>query len=189
MHTQFFTGTGDAGESRFGQKRVPKDDALFDALGALDAVNALTGWCVAEARRAKEVTPRIAEVFAYVRELQEMIFVAQAEVASVGLDMGNSQKITAEKIERLEVIITKADEEVHAITTFIVPGESELESRLDIARVRVRDAERALVRFSRVQPLPADLLRFINRLSSVYFALARFSNALIGAQEKHPTYQ
>ncbi len=189
MNTKFFTGAGDAGESRFGQKRMPKDEALFDALGSLDAVNALTGWCVVEAKRAKEIAPRIAEIVAYVRELQEMIFVAQAEVASVGLDMGSSQKITSEKIERLEEIIKKADSEVHAIDKFVIPGESELESRLDITRVRVRDAERALVRFSRVRTLPADLLRFVNRLSSVYFALARFSNALLGAKEKNPSYE
>lgn len=189
MNTKFFTGAGDAGESQFEQKRMPKDDALFDALGSLDAVNALTGWCAVEANRAKDAAPRIAEIVAYVRELQEMIFVAQAEVASIGLDTGSSQKITMEKTERLEEIIKKTDSEVHTIDKFVVPGESELESRLDIARVRVRDAERALVQFSRVRPLPADLLRFVNRLSSVYFALARFSNALIGAKEKNPAYK
>ncbi|MEK7089473.1 MAG: ATP:cob(I)alamin adenosyltransferase [Patescibacteria group bacterium] len=45
MNTKFFTGAGDAGETGFGQKKISKDDALFDVLGGLDAVNAFTGWC------------------------------------------------------------------------------------------------------------------------------------------------
>ncbi len=189
MQTPFFTGAGDEGESQFGQKRIPKDEALFDALGAVDAVNALTGWCVVEARRASAEAPKMNSIVAYLRELQEMLFVAQAEIASIGLDMGSTQKIGTEKIERLEAIIAHADHEVHPVHKFIVPGESELESRLDITRVRARDAERALVRFGRARTLPSDLFRFSNRLSSVYFALARLANATLGLKEKNPSYE
>lgn len=180
---------GDEGVSGFGNKKLPKDDVLFDALGTLDAVNALTGWCAVEAGRVKEEAPRILEIETYLREMQEMIFIAQAEVASIGLDSGRSREITQEKIERLEEIIKKVDSEIPPIEKFIVPGATELESRLDIARVGARNAERALIRFGHTRTLPPELPRFINRLSSVYFALARFANVLLGAKEKNPSYQ
>lgn len=189
MNTKFFTGVGDAGESGFGQKKISKDDVLFGALGALDAVNALSGWSAVEASRLKEATPRIVEIESYLREIQEMLFIAQAEVASIGLDSGRSKEITPEKIERLEEIIQTVDTEVPPIEKFIIPGASELESRLDIARVETRSAERALIRFGRVRVLPPDLFRFMNRLSSTYFALARFANVLLRVSEKNPLYK
>lgn len=188
MNTKFFTGVGDAGESGFGQKKIPKDDVLFDALGGLDAVNACTGWCAVHAHYLKNTTPRIGEIESYLREIQEMLFIVQAEVASIGLDSGRSRVITPEKIERLEEIIKAVDVEISPIEKFIIPGASELEARLDIVRVEARSAERALIRFGRTQLLPPDVLRFMNRLSSTYFALARFTNTLLSVPERNPSY-
>jgi len=189
MNTKFFTGAGDAGESGFGQKKIPKDDALFDVLGSLDAINTFTGWSAVEASRMKNATPRIAEIEIYLRELQEMLFIAQAEIASIGFEIDGLQKITAEKVERLEEIIKKADSEIPPIEKFIIPGATELEARLDIARVETRNAERELIKFGRVHTLSLELLSFMNRLSSVYFALARFANVLLGVEEKNPSYK
>ncbi|MCX6788313.1 MAG: cob(I)yrinic acid a,c-diamide adenosyltransferase [Candidatus Jorgensenbacteria bacterium] len=189
MNTQFFTGVGDTGESQLGQKRISKDNPLFDVLGAFDELNAFSGWCVVEAGKIKKDVPRISEIEENVKELQEMMFIAQAEIASLEVDLGPLQKITLEKIERLNEIIKKVDSELPPITKFIIPGESELGVRLDMARVRARDAERVLVHLGHTKEIQPELLSFANRLSSVYFALARFANFLLGEQEKNPSYK
>lgn len=188
MNTKFFTGAGDVGESGFGQKKILKDDVLFDALGGLDTVNAYTGWCAVEAKRAKGASPRIGEIESHLREIQEMLFIAQAEIASIGFEIASTKKITANNIERLEEIIKKIDGEIPPIEKFIIPGASELEARLDITRTYTRSVERTLVHYGRAYTLSSEMLRFLNRLSSVYFVLARFANKLLAVSEKNPSY-
>lgn len=181
MKTKFFTSKGDKGTSVFGKKKLPKDDALFDVLGDLDELNSWLGFAEAGADK------NIGEIL---KKVQESLFMVQADFAAIGFGFktkGFSEKIGLKTIE-LEKIITDTDKKLPAIKKFILPGGSELAAKLDIARVIARRSERAAVGFSRKKKVPDELLRFLNRLSSLLFALARYANRIKGVKEKNPMY-
>lgn len=182
MKTKFFTGQGDKGQSVFGKKKLPKDDLLFDVLGNLDELNSWTGLCRVAASR---------EINLVLREIQETLFMVQADIAAIGF--GYKTKGFKEKIgwktAELERVIGRVDKKLPAIKKFILPGGSELSARLDVARVIARRAERSAVRFNNnKKKLPPELLQFLNRLSSVFFALARYANRKKGVKEENPRY-
>ena len=182
MNTLFFTRDGDSGKSGFGAKKIKKDDALFDALGALDSVNSLVGWCAVAAN--KKVPKLHRDLFA----IQEIIFIAQAELAGIGFGMKSAQAIDATSIKRLETMILNIDAKLPPLKQFVLPGGSELAARLDIARAAARDAERAVIRFSAKKKCSSEFLMFVNRLSSALFAFARYANFELGVKEKNPSY-
>ena len=59
---------------------------------------------------------------------------------------------------------------------FILPGGSELASRLHIARTVCRRAERAVCRLSEKENVNTIFIQYLNRLSDWLFTLARVSN-------------
>ena len=182
MKTQFFTGRGDKGQSAFGKKKLPKDDVLFDVLGNLDELNSWTGFCRTEAS---------ADIRAILKEIQETLFMVQADVAAAGFNYkaksfaGNIGQKTSE----LEMAIGKIDKKLPTIKKFILPGGSEFSARLDVARVIARRAEHSAVRFNnKKKKLQPELLQYLNRLSSVLFALARYVNYKKKIKEENPKY-
>jgi len=182
MKTKFFTGKGDKGTSAFGKKKLPKDDLLFDVLGNLDELNSWTGFSKVSA--PKEISETLGEI-------QQALFLVQADVAAIGF--AYKAKSFAGKIgvktERLEKTIGGIDRKIPPIKKFILPGGSELSARLDVARVIARRAERAAVRFNnRKKRLPPEILQFLNRLSSAFFALARYANRMKKIKEENPSY-
>ncbi|MGC9603038.1 MAG: cob(I)yrinic acid a,c-diamide adenosyltransferase [Minisyncoccia bacterium] len=181
MKTKFFTGQGDKGQSAFGKKKLPKDNALFDLLGDLDELNSWIGFARVEAKK---------DMGEILKMVQQDLFVIQAEAAVTGFgyEARGFSKIDAGRTRNIERIIEALDKKLPPIRKFILPGGSELSARLDIARVIARRAERAAVRFNRTKKLSPELLQFLNRLSSLFFALARYANRKKGVKEENPKY-
>ena len=57
---------------------------------------------------------------------------------------------------------------------FILPGGTQISAQLHHARVIARCAERRLCTLHRQDPVPQSLLEFINRLSDLFFVMARY---------------
>lgn len=197
MNTQFFTGAGDTGKSKIGKTEISKADFLFDVLGNLDELNSWLGFCKVAAGktyiRLKNFRKDSIEILPILKEIQEMLFIAQAEIAAIGLSAdppagGNSKKITAEKTEFLERIIGEIDSVLPPLKNFVIPGGSELSARLDIARAISRRVEKSAVKYGKEKELSPELLKFLNRLSSALFALARYANFKLGIKEENPNY-
>ncbi len=73
-----------------------------------------------------------------------------------------------EPINYLEsVIYAKRD----AFNGFVYPFDDPQNARINVLRTVVRRAERAIIRVHEAEELPADLLKFINRLSDYVFVL------------------
>ena len=80
-------------------------------------------------------------------------------------------------VARLETWIDDTLTEVDLPSSFIVPGASAGSAAIDLARTMVRDAERRVVALDKVEPLTnKELLRYVNRLSDLLFALARLED-------------
>ena len=172
-----YTGRGDKGDtSLFGSKeRLLKDSAIIEALGTVDELNAAVGLCRAMAKE---------EQFSHaaaLRAVQEDLFVVQAELA------GAPKQMSDERLKRLEKEISEIESLLPPITTFFIPGETVLGAQLDVARTVARRAERRMVA-AELSGDHAALLPYINRLSSLLYALARLASHERGASESAPSY-
>jgi cob(I)alamin adenosyltransferase len=183
--TVFYTGKGDAGKSVMGGSKIAKDDILFDVLGSFDEVNSLIGWCRAEAVGNK----KLGNIAQSLLAVQEGVFMAQAEVGALGMRQKSNVQITKSKTQELEDLIDAIDHKLPPIKNFIIPGASELSARLDIARAAARRAERLLVAYARKHKISPDLTQYMNRLSSILFALARMVNFRLKLKEANPKYK
>jgi cob(I)alamin adenosyltransferase len=85
-------------------------------------------------------------------------------------------RITQAAIDRLERDCDVANEPLPELKSFVLPGGGELASRLHIARAVCRRAEREVLAAATeraVNPLAAV---YLNRLSDLFFILARAAN-------------
>ena len=175
-----FTGKGDKGTTTaFGcdQQRISKSSELPEALGALDELNAFLGFV--KMRAAAE--SRIANA---VRDAQETLFIIQAEVAGADKKVGDSA------VKNIENIVNDIEKEIPPLKGFSVAGGTELSALLDVARTLARRAERRViaVKEMHLRELAPETLAYMNRLSSLLFALARLANHQAGIAEETPHY-
>ena len=182
MKTKFFTGEGDKGESNLGGgKKTKKNSDYAELLGTLDELNSWIG--------IPRAGTKVELVIKSLRKIQGHLFIVQAEIAALGAGVDSEKKITLEKIIELENIIDRVDKEVPPIKSFIISGASRESAELDFARTLARRAERKAVGVADKFHLPPELLRFLNRLSSALFALARYENYKRGIKEEGPDYK
>lgn len=174
-----YTGKGDNGKtSAFGcNQRFSKSSAIAEALGTLDEVNSFLG--------VVKVNKRAVEIAQILAGVQQNLFTVQAEVA------GADKHITEVKVRELEKIINAIEAELPQIKTFFVSGGTELAALLDFSRTLARRAERRVVGVSDegVQKVSKDTLAYLNRLSSLLYALARQVNNKSGIKEEPPKYK
>jgi cob(I)alamin adenosyltransferase len=185
-----FTGKGDDGTTKkfdtpSGQ-RFSKASSVVEALGSLDEVNSYLGLCKVLSRELKmTVKPDAMPFEDLVHELQEGLFIVQAEFA------GAPKSIEEARVLWVENIIGEIEKEMPEIKTFFVSGGSELAARFDYARTLARRAERKAVLAKEKENIKVDknTLAFLNRLSSILYALARLSNHKSGITEQAPGYK
>lgn len=188
MKTQFFTGKGDSGESHYGKTTLKKSSLGADFLGSLDELNSWLGLTKVSAEGGSASGGEAIDVASVLKEAQNSIFIIQAEIASLVFGLAGDKKISEEKTKNMEDVIQKIDELVPPLTKFILPGGSELSARLDVGRTLARKAERLAKKFSEEKELTSELLQYLNRLSSLLFALARYVNHSRGIREDNPSY-
>jgi cob(I)alamin adenosyltransferase len=79
-------------------------------------------------------------------------------------------------VDALEAWIDKYDAETPDITRFILPGGNQASSALHICRTVCRRAERRVVTLARTQEINPEVRRYLNRLSDLFFTVARTAN-------------
>lgn len=183
-----YTGKGDGGTTKVFNsspgERMSKSSPLAEALGTLDEVNSYLGLCKIQSRTDNFVVGdgAVADI---VHELQDDLFIVQAEVA------GAPKKMPAKKVAWQEKLIHEIETRLPPIKTFFISGGTELSSRFDFARTLARRAERRVVfvHESGAQKIGPHTLAYLNRLSSTLYALARFANHQRGISENAPDYK
>ncbi|MEK7629897.1 MAG: cob(I)yrinic acid a,c-diamide adenosyltransferase [Patescibacteria group bacterium] len=193
MKTKFFTGKGDQGESQIGEKKFSKTDPAMAILGTLDELNSWLGLCRAKINKEKNFSFEKGDPLNLenvIKEIQQLLFIAQAEVAAIAFAYPKSPKITSATTEKIEGKISLIDQQVSELKHFIIPGGSEISAMFDFGRTIIRRAEREAVGYnSEIKRLTPELLQFFNRLSSFLFALARYANFQLKIEEDRPNYQ
>jgi cob(I)alamin adenosyltransferase len=177
-----YTGKGDKGETKLYHcdQSLSKSSQIAEALGTLDEINSLLGWCKTKIE-ANYIVVGKQNLPAVLEETQNSLFSIQAELA------GAPKKLSKVELSRAEALIKAVDKELPPIKSFVIPGGTELSAMLDVARTVARRAERQAVSVSEhLQPLS---LSYLNRLSSLLYALARLVNHRAGIKERKPEYK
>jgi cob(I)alamin adenosyltransferase len=174
-----YTGKGDGGTTKmFGcdQQRISKSSELPEALGSLDELNAFVGFV-----KMRTSVPRIRELL---RGVQETLFIVQAQTA------GADKNVPEDAVTHVEEWVNAIEKEIPPLKGFSIAGGTELSAMLDVARTLARRAERRIIAVKEVglRELPPLTMAYMNRLSSLLFALARLANHLAGVAEENPRY-
>lgn len=181
-----YTRKGDTGTTKtFGcDQRISKSSSIAEALGSMDEINSFLGICKVKSKESgfKVEDKSFEEI---VHNIQQDLFIIQAELA------GAEKKIEESKVQEVEKIIDTIEKILPPIKTFFISGGTELAATFDFARTVSRRAERRVVAVNEegVRTLGADTMKYLNRLSSILYALARLSNHLSGIEEQSPTYK
>ncbi|MEN8172230.1 MAG: cob(I)yrinic acid a,c-diamide adenosyltransferase [Chloroflexota bacterium] len=170
MSSKFYTRTGDEGETGLlGKDRVTKDHPRLEAVGSVDEANAALG--IARAICQAPQSPDI--ILAVQRDLYNLM----AETAASVENAEQFRVIQEQRVKWLEDKIEAIGSLIEPTHEFIVPGDTAAGAALDFARAVVRRAERRLVRLHQNDELEnTQILRYINRLSSLCFVLELLEN-------------
>jgi len=198
-----YTRKGDKGDtSIFGcDQRYSKSSAVAEALGTLDEINSFLGVCKTKAENTDIACPtddghrmsvRVngidggsTSIMEIINNVQQNLFIVQAEVASV------KKTIEERKVKEVEAIVDAIEKELPPVKSFFVSGGTELAASLDFARTLARRAERRVVAVSEegVVKVGEYTLAYLNRLSSLLYALTRLVNLKSDITEQSPTYE
>jgi cob(I)alamin adenosyltransferase len=168
---KIYTKTGDEGEtSLFGGKRVGKDHLRIEAYGTVDELNSVLGIAHCEIKND--------DIKQALNLIQHDLFVVGADLASPA-DSANSlnkMRIEEAKVEWVELQIDKFENLLPDLKHFILPGGTKGAAYLHLARTVCRRAERKVFTLGKSIDIGSNILVYLNRLSDLFFVLARYEN-------------
>ena len=172
----YYTGKGDDGTTGWlGAGRIPKSGPRPEAYGTVDEASAALG-----VARSAAGTQIVAEV---VIQVQRDLYHLMAEVASSKEQSAQFRAIDGSRVRWLEDQIEAFGRQIELPSEFVLPGDSPAGAAFDLARTVVRRAERLIARLHTEGELEnPDLLRYLNRLSSLCFVLELVENRQAGVE-------
>lgn len=176
--TKVTTKTGDQGETSLGSgRRVAKDSLRTTAYGTVDELNAALGVAIACGLDVK--------LAGRLRAIQNELFHLGADLCIPEEDKGRhpGPKIEPRHVAALEAFQDELAADLGPLKNFVLPGGTLGAAHLHVARTVCRRAERQVVALAREEPIGAEAIRYLNRLSDVLFTLSRWENQAKGVAE------
>lgn len=161
-----YTKTGDKGTtSLVNGTRVGKDDVRLEAYGTLDELSAFIAVLM-------DSTDKYGDVF---KKIQERLLVAECLLATDENSELKKQlpQMSDDDVEGIEKFIDEMNAALKPLNSLIIPGGNMLASRCHVCRTVCRRAERAVVRMSREYEVNEVIMRYLNRLSDMFFVMSR----------------
>lgn len=170
MKSRLYTRTGDDGTtSLVGGTRAGKDSDRLEAYGTVDELNSWLGL--------------LASSLSLRPERRELLLGIQNQLFNIGAALATEPEskwqptLPAESaMAAIEAAIDDIDSALPPLRQFVLPGGHADAARANVARTVARRAERRIVALSRQAPVDPFILRYINRLSDLLFALLREIN-------------
>lgn len=164
-----YTRTGDDGTTGIcGGERVPKDDIRIEANGTLDELNSQIGIVRSLLKPDDEWQQGLFKIQNELMNAMSVVATPSAMRAKHNFQFdGGLDRFCEEWMDRMSDVIGENG-------YFILPGGTQLAAQLQYARTIARKAERRLWTLHRKDALPMEVLRFVNRLSDLFFVMARF---------------
>mgnify|MGYP001027361521 CR=1 FL=1 len=165
---KIYTRTGDSGmTSIHGGERVPKTDLRIDALGTLDELNVTVGIVRAKMDAANPRQQLLKKI-----QITLMALMSNVATPRVARQESNAH-VYDSAVGELEHAIDDITAGCGSPEYFILPGGDEVSAFLHQARVVARRAERSLWRLNESDDVPVEIMRYVNRLSDLFFVMAR----------------
>lgn len=168
--TKIYTRGGDAGETSLGDgARVRKDALRVEAYGTVDEANATIGLARLHTEGAAD---------AILARIQNDLFDLGADLCRPegGAATRSALRISADQVVRLEAEIDAINAALAPLESFVLPGGTPAAAALHLARTVVRRAERLAVALAAREPVNAEAVKYLNRLSDLLFVLSRDRN-------------
>jgi cob(I)alamin adenosyltransferase len=176
---KIYTKTGDKGEtSLLTGERVPKNSQIIEAYGTIDELNSFIGLAIAEAEN---------------KAIKQLLKKIQNQLFLVGADLASPDKKGNKKLEELRIpkeFYLEAEEAIdhfesglEELKNFILPGGTKLSGLLHLCRTIARRAERKVAALKGDMNVEENIIIFLNRLSDLFFVLARYENKTSGVSD------
>jgi cob(I)alamin adenosyltransferase len=152
---------------------VAKNDVRMEALGAVDEAGSAIG--VARALTRTESAPPV------LIQIQRDLYGLMGELAATPENAATFRAIDADRVAWLESLVDALTTTVKAPKEFIVPGDTVAGAFFDVARTTVRRAERRCAALYHAGGFEnQNIIRYLNRLSSLLFILELAENLAAG---------
>jgi cob(I)alamin adenosyltransferase len=197
--SNLYTGRGDPSyidkkikgtTSLYGGLRRPKNDLIFYVLGQIDSCNSSIGLLAAnldnrdrEANifgltiKSSHTSNTYSEIYSLLRDIQGKLQTIASHIASNSDKNKNKYSICESDVKYIENKIDFYDKKCPKLTAFILPGSGPLDAIAHISRSEVRNLERKIYLLNEEQEgaiIEVKIFTYINRLSDLLFALARY---------------
>lgn len=176
----FYRGTGDKGKSIIGKNKIDKTSVIIKTVGALDELNSLMGLA------RNHIKSNFSNKF--ILEIQENLFIIQANLAYFMYKKFKPPIFKDTKTKELEKIINDLESKLIIQRKFIIPGSNNDSAWLDYLRAMTRSCEIQILKMKKIYKIPVAILSYLNRLSSLLYALARYEAFCKNIKENNPKY-
>lgn len=165
--TKIYTRGGDAGMTSLASgERRPKHDLRIAANGAVDEASSSIGLARLHTSNAADQA---------LSRIQNDLFDLGADISTPD-GVEGALRIVDAQVDWLESEIDRLNETLKPLESFILPGGSPAAANLHMARALVRRAERAATALAAEEPLNPAAIKYLNRLSDLFFQMARAAN-------------
>lgn len=166
VNMPIYTRTGDTGTTAlFGGKRVLKCEELVDVYGSLDELNSWVGLIVSQTNTE--------DIRILLQTIQSDLFTIGSVMAGWKGDLVFIERRVMEMEKRIDHI----EKSLPELTNFILPGGTSLGANIHIVRSVCRRVERQTVSLLQKQLVDVRIITYLNRLSDLFFDLARYINS------------
>lgn len=163
-----YTKTGDGGEtSLFGKTRVSKSDPTINACGTIDELESFIGLVISKLQSTED------------KELLTTIQTNLYKIMGYLVGARKGEMVTLSDVQALEKRIDAIQDTIPKLTHFILPQGTEVSAWFHVLRAITRRAERAIVSLDIEDEI---VLQYINRLSDLFFMLARQYNKSVNTK-------
>jgi cob(I)alamin adenosyltransferase len=170
---KIYTKTGDNGEtSLFDGTRVKKSSSRIESYGSVDEINSHIGMLMSLMNSKTNLIDIVRDLFI----IQHQLFTLGSDLANPSQKLENYPRITDGEIAFLENCIDKFDKELEPLRAFILPGGTIEASQCHIIRTVTRRTEIRAVDLYTNSEISKNCFVYINRLSDLFFILARVCN-------------
>jgi cob(I)alamin adenosyltransferase len=183
--TRIYTKLGDGGETHLGDmSRVSKLHPRVEAYGTVDELNAAIGLAL--------LAPGMPERFTeWLRRVQNDLLDLGADLSvppGPEAEQGRQRlRVGPEYTAWLEQACDEVNEHLPPLRSFVIPGGTPASAHLHVCRTVCRRAERRTIAID--EPGASEAVRYLNRLSDLFFILGRAANAQRDGTSSEPLWE
>jgi len=177
-----YTKGGDHGQtSLIGGDRVSKASPRIEAYGTVDEINATLGLV----RTALETSAAGDHLIPIIHRVQNELFNLGAELAAPDPERrAKLPRVEVRHVEALERDIDALNDDLPALTRFVLPGGRPASAAFHLARTVCRRGQRLIVGLADHEDLGGELpVTYLNRLSDALFVFGRWAALKDGRAE------